>query len=88
MSENKWDKNISLKTEDILNLAIEWVNENRNGVSNYLYWAKELIERKRGEGNISGDEKALFLIALVFYMKPTYLRSLLMHILDMVIDNE
>ena len=88
MSENGWDKNISLKTEDVLNLAVEWVHENRNGVSNYLYWAKELIERKRGTGNILESEKILFLIAVVLYMKPTYLRSLLMHTLDMVIDNE
>ena len=87
MSENKWDKNVSLKTEDILNLAVEWV-QNGNGVSNYLYWAKELIERKRGTGNILESEKILFLIAVVLHMKPTYLRSLLMHTLDMVIDNE
>ena len=82
----EWDRVVSFKTEDMLNLALEWVDENKSVVHNYLYWAKELIERKRGRGDILESEKILFLIAVVSYMENSYLRSILLHTLDVVID--
>ena len=85
----EWDKIVSFKTEDMLNLALEWVHENKGIVHDYLYWAKELIERKRGRGDILESEKILFLIAVVSYMKNSYLRTLLLHTIDVVLgDND
>ena len=71
----------------MLNLALEWVDENKNIVHDYLVWAKELIERKRGEGNISESEKILFLMVVVSYMKSSVLRSILLDTIDIVIGN-
>jgi len=84
---SEWDKVVSFKTEDMLNLALEWVHQNKDILPDYLYWAKELIERKRGLGNITGSEKTLFMIAVVSHMKVTYLRSVLLHTLDIVIGD-
>jgi len=83
----EWDKTVPFKAEDMLNLALEWVDEKKGFVFDYLYWAKELIERKRGEGNILGSEKILFLIAVVSYMKNSYLRSILLHTIETVIGD-
>jgi len=85
----EWDKIVSFKAEDMLDLALEWVDENKGIVHDYLYWAKELIERKRGRGDILESEKILFLIAVVSYMKNSYLRTLLLHTIDVVLgDND
>jgi len=84
---SEWDKVVSFKTEDMLNLALEWVEERKNILPDYLVWAKELIEQKRGLGNITGSEKTLFIIAAVSHMKVTYLRSVLLHTLDIVIGD-
>jgi len=81
----KWDITVSFKAEDMLNLALEWVDERKGITHDYLVWAKEFIERKRGEGNISDSEKILFLIAVVSYMKSSVLRSILLHTLEAVI---
>ncbi len=76
----EWDKTISFKAEDMLNLALEWVDEKKGILPDYLYWAKELVERKRGVGNITESEKALFMIAVISSMqRVTYLRSILLH---------
>ena len=88
MSERKsveWDKTVSFKAEDVLNLALEWVDERKGITHDYLVWAKEFIERKRGEGNISDSEKILFLIAVTSYMKSSVLRSILLHTVEAVI---
>ena len=82
---SEWDKTVSLKAEDVLNIALEWVRANHGLVFDYLNWAEQLIERKRGEGNITGDEKTLFLIAIVLQMKPTYLRSVFINTLRTVV---
>ena len=85
---SEWDKVVSFKTEDMLNLALEWVEERKNILPDYLVWAKELIEQKRGLGNITGSEKTLFMIAVVSHMvRVTYLRSVLLHTLDIVIGD-
>jgi len=85
---SEWDKVVSFKTEDMLNLALEWVEERKNILPDYLVWAKELIEQKRGQGNITGSEKTLFMIAVISSMqRVTYLRSILLHTLDIVIGD-
>jgi len=84
----KWDKTVSFKAEDMLNLALEWVDERKGITHDYLVWAKEFIERKRGEGNISESEKILFLIAVVSYMKTSYLRSILLNTLETVMGDD
>ena len=85
---SEWDKVVSFKTEDMLNLALEWVEERKNILPDYLVWAKELIEQKRGLGNITGSEKTLFMIAVISHMvRVTYLRSVLLHTLDIVIGD-
>ena len=84
---SEWDKVVSFKTEDMLNLALEWVEERKNILPDYLIWAKELIKQKRGQGNITGNEKTLFMIAVISHMKVTYLRSVLLHTLDIVIGD-
>jgi hypothetical protein len=82
---SEWDKTVSFKAEDMLNVALEWVRANHGLVFDYLYWAQHIIEEKRGMGNITGEEKALFLIAVILQMKPTYLRSFFVDTLRTVI---
>jgi len=84
---SEWDKVVSFKTEDMLDLALEWVEERKNILPDYLVWAKEFIQRRRGEGNISDSEKILFLIVVTSYMKSSVLQSILLHTVDIVIGD-
>ena len=84
---SEWNKVVSFKTEDMLDLALEWVEERKNILPDYLVWAKEFIQRRRGEGNISDSEKILFLIVVTSYMKSSVLQSILLHTVDIVIGD-